>query len=346
MRVRVPEYFNQFRCLAGNCPHSCCVGWEVVVDEDTARRYAAVPGALGEKLRAALQVDEDGDICFPLRGGRCPFLDGENLCEIHRQLGQEATSLTCQEHPRFAEEYGPFQEISLSASCPAANALLLGSREPLRFLEYETSEPEEPGDPWLAGLLPLRERMLAILQDRTRPLGCRLEEILILSADAQPLLDEDRGEALEDLAQTWQMGARTVPAGEGLFPGALRFLASLEVLEPDWPELLRCAETAPAAQIPEELLERIGAYFLFRYLLKTVNDGDLVSWTALCVVCVLIVQRVAAVCGIREALRRVSAEIEHSAENLDALRSVFGRMPSAEFAALLRQLRTGTFCVK
>lgn len=169
MRVRVPDYFDRFHCLAGACPHSCCVGWEVVVDEETARRYAAVPGPLRERLRSELKVDEEGDFCFPLHGGRCPFLDEENLCEIHRCLGQEATSLTCQEHPRFAEEYGPFREISLSASCPAANALLLESREPLKFLERETSEPEEAGDPWLVGLLPLRERMLLILQDRTRP---------------------------------------------------------------------------------------------------------------------------------------------------------------------------------
>ena len=116
MQVRVPDYFDRFHCLAGACPHSCCVGWEVVVDEETARRYAAVPGPLGERLRSELKVDEEGDFCFPLHGGRCPFLDEENLCEIHRCLGQEATSLTCQEHPRFAEEYGPFREISLSAS--------------------------------------------------------------------------------------------------------------------------------------------------------------------------------------------------------------------------------------
>lgn len=338
MRVRVPDYFDRFHCLAGACPHSCCVGWEVVVDEETARQYAVVPGPLGERLRSELKVDEEGDFCFPLHGGRCPFLDEENLCEIHRCLGQEATSLTCQEHPRFAEEYGPFREISLSASCPAANALLLESREPLKFLERETSEPEEAGDPWLVGLLLLRERMLLILQDRTRPLKERLKEILTLSMDAQPLLDEDRGEELAVMVRTWRMEERKVPAGAGVFPAALHVLASLEVLEPDWPELLSRSENAPAAEVPEELLERITAYFLFRYVLKTVNDGDLVSWILLCLLCVLVVQRTAAVCGVEEALRRVSAEIEHSAENLEALREAFGWMPELSAAAFLREL--------
>ena len=53
MRVRVPDYFDGFSCLAGACPHSCCIGWEVVLDEDTVRRYQQLPGALGERLRAS-----------------------------------------------------------------------------------------------------------------------------------------------------------------------------------------------------------------------------------------------------------------------------------------------------
>lgn len=311
------------------------------MDEETARRYDAVPGPLGERLRSELKVDEEGDFCFPLHGGRCPFLDEENLCEIHRCLGQEATSLTCREHPRFAEEYGPFREISLSASCPAANALLLGSREPLDFLERETPEPEEEGRSVACrASSPAGTHAVDSPGPDPAPLNRRLKEILTLSMDAQPLLDEDRGAELASVAQDWQMKDVAVPTGAGVFPAALRFLATLEVLEPDWPELLRKSEHTPAAEIPEELLERIAAYFLFRYVLKTVNDGDLVSWTQLCLLCVLAVRRTAAVCGVEEALRRVSAEIEHSAENLDALREVFDWIPELDTAAFLRELGT------
>ena len=83
MLVRMPDYAETFQCLAGDCPHSCCIGWEVVLDEEHTALYEAVEGALGEKLRAAMAVDDEGDVCFPLRGGRCPFLNRENLCEIH-----------------------------------------------------------------------------------------------------------------------------------------------------------------------------------------------------------------------------------------------------------------------
>ena len=367
MLVRVPDYFDQFQCLAGACPHTCCEKWEVVIDEETAAFYQTVPGDLGDKLRSALQVDEDGDVCFPLDGGRCPFLDGDNLCEIHRKLGEDATSVTCREHPRFTEDYGSFREITLSASCPAANALLLGSGEPLAFRSFETEEPKEDGDEWLEYLISLRERMLDILADRSRPVKARLASFLALALSAQNCLDDDCPESLPETGE-----AALHPAEDGLFPGALSFLTSLEILESDWPALLKQAETVEPGTVPEALLERIAAYFAFRYLLKAVNDGDLLGRAELCVLAVLVIEKLAAVCegfpsrpgetvvmgrggarkrkeetpkdgpdrsglcadeGLAEALRRFSCEIEHDEGNLDALLEAFRR----EEAFSLRQ---------
>ena len=339
MRIRVPDYYERFRCLAGACPHSCCEKWEVVMDEASVCLYQQVSGALGEKLRSAMKEDEEGDICFPLNGGRCPFLDDENLCEIHRQLGEQATSITCREHPRFTEDYGPFREVTLSASCPAANALLLGSEGPLGFMEIETDEPAEEGDPWLEGLLPLRARMLELLTDRTVPLYRRLEQFLLLAAEAQTKLDEDEAEALPALAELWQSGEPFPAADRGLFPHALNVLGSLEILEPDWKDLLRQAETVEPAAQPETLLERIAVYFAFRYLLKCVNDGDLLSRAQMVVLAVLSVERLAAVCGLAEALRRFSCEIEHSEENLETLQEALCYDETLAFSRFLTTLR-------
>ena len=314
MRVTVPDYYEDFRCLAGKCPHTCCEKWEVVIDEDSAALYQTVSGPLGGKLRSALKRDEDGDLCFPLNGGRCPFLDGENLCEIHKTLGEDATSVTCREHPRFTEDYGPFREVTLSASCPAANALLLGSREPLTFRTFETEGAGEEGDEWLEYLIPLRRRMLDILTDRSRPLKARLASFLSLALSAQGCLADDR---LKDLPNAEEIALSQAEAS--LFPAALDFLASLEALDGDWPALLEQAAAAEKALQPEALLERIAVYFAFRYLLKAVNDGDLLSRAELVVFAVLTVERLATVCGLAEALRRFSAEIEHNDDNLDAL---------------------------
>ena len=39
MEIRYPEYYKQFRCLAGECPDTCCVAWEIRVDRETAGLY-------------------------------------------------------------------------------------------------------------------------------------------------------------------------------------------------------------------------------------------------------------------------------------------------------------------
>lgn len=394
MRTIVPDYYDRFHCLAGACPHSCCEKWEVVIDEETAVCYGNEPGPLGEKLRAALQVDEEGDFCFPLQGGRCPFLNAENLCEIHCQLGREATSITCREHPRFIEEYGPFREVTLSASCPEANRLLLESQAPLTFVELETEGEAEEGDGWLAWLLPLRARMLTLLTDRTQPLRRRMGHCLALAWEAQQLLDEEREEEILTLLENWTPWVLDGGTeGGDLFHAVRQTLCALEILEPDWPELLERAELVEARghfekKAPtaarwsgcDDVLERIAVYFAFRYLLKAVNDGDLLGRVQLCLLGVLTVERLAAVCGpgwgtpsqpseadamgrddareetqlsaereaefcglcVAEALRRFSCEIEHSGVNVDGLLEAFWQREELSVWAFARELERGT----
>ena len=341
MLVRVPDYFDDFSCLAGACPHSCCIGWEVVIDEDTARRYQAEPGPLGDRLRAAMRFDGE-DFCFPLNGGRCPFLNQENLCDIHCALGPEATSLTCREHPRFIEDYGPFQEITLSAACPKVNQLLLDHTEPLAFLERQNDVPMEAGDDWLDWLVPLRDRLLDLLWDRSQPLKRRLRNFLLTAYEAQTLLDEEDMDALAAFCAAPQAVPVDIGGGHGSWEPAVRqCLLDLEILEPDWQALLeRWAGESPLPFAPQEpeKLERVAVYLAFRHLLKAVNDGDLLGRAQLCVLGVLTVNRLSRLVGLPEALRLFSREIEHDEDNLDALLEAFWQRPALSFPAFLAAL--------
>lgn len=325
MDLRVPDYYSNFHCLAGACPHSCCIGWEVVIDPETAADYQKQPGPLGEELRRSMR-EEDGEICFALAAAdRCPFLDSENLCRIHRRLGPEHTSRVCREHPRFLEDYGTLQEISLCASCPAANRLLLGSKASLTFQVTYLDESGEPADPWLAPLLTCRERMFAILQNRSHSLQDRLMELLVLADSAQALLDMDAVEELPALCGAWEMPQLPDMGSKGLFPAGWVLLEGLEILGDDWRELIQQAKTSgiAAQPCPDWMLERITAYFLFRYFLKTVGDGDLLSRVELAVFSAAVLRRLAPLTGMEEALRLWCREIEHCEENLDALQNAF-----------------------
>ena len=343
MLLRTLDYEEKFRCLAGRCPHSCCTGWEVVLDEAHAERYLAGDDALSRRAAVAMVYDESEDaFSFPLSGGRCPFLDKENLCQLHRAWGAEATPLTCQTHPRFTEEFGPFAERVLSAACPAANALLLGSREPLGFRESETGGPGEDGDPWLPYLVPFRQRLYAALQDRGRPLRARLDELLTLCLLGDAVLaDSESEDAAPAGLLTLESGTLEgeLP-GEGIFPVGFHLLASLEVLEPDWRDVLQAAEAAVPVPQDEALLERIAVYFAYRSILKCVNDGDLLGRGLYTVFLTLAAERIAAVCGLSEALRRLSREVEHDADNGEALLAAFREDADFDIGHFLRELRS------
>jgi len=339
MLQRVPDYYDAFHCLASSCPRSCCIGWEVEIDDDTANTYGSIPGALGEDLRKQLQTDEDGALCFPLCGARCPFLDDENLCRIHRELGQEYTSITCQEHPRFMEEFGPLREISLSASCPEVARLLCVGDSPLTFPESVLpAENDEPGDDWLDPLLAVRSAAFALLCDQTQPIRQRMACILALASKAQSLLDNDRAEDLPLLCDAPAVCPEIPESPHSLFPAALDFLASLEILEEDWVPLLAAARER-SGRLPDITMERLAEYFLFRWMLKAVNDGDLLGRVQLSIFSVLTVEQLSSCTdSVEEALYRFCREIEHCEENMDALLDAFLWEDALSVHAFLRQL--------
>ena len=39
MRYLKPHYYDKFVCTAGDCPDSCCAGWQIVIDETSLERY-------------------------------------------------------------------------------------------------------------------------------------------------------------------------------------------------------------------------------------------------------------------------------------------------------------------
>lgn len=127
-----PDFYDRFRCLAGNCRHSCCRGWEIGVDPESAERYRGMAGDLGEALRAALCESGDGCSFRLTEDERCPFLRPDGLCRLILEAGEDALCDICALHPRFFTELGEFSLSGLGLCCEAVCALLLAAPE-LRF---------------------------------------------------------------------------------------------------------------------------------------------------------------------------------------------------------------------
>ena len=105
MKIRVPEYFKEFKCIASECEDTCCAGWGIVIDDETYKKYQKVEGCFGERLKNEI-VNEAGENIFVLKGNNCPFLAENKLCDIYKELGEEGLSYTCKQYPRYMEEFG------------------------------------------------------------------------------------------------------------------------------------------------------------------------------------------------------------------------------------------------
>ena len=188
-----PAYYKKFRCIADKCTHSCCVGWEIDIDDDTAALYDALPGQFGSDVRAGIQKGEDG-ACFALRpDGRCPNLDDRGLCRIISELGEDYLCDICREHPRFYNVIGERTECGVGASCEAAAALILNE-------DYAVIEPLDAKD----GIenshtcgdfdaISVRNALYAVLGDRGTPYCARLaavREAFAVSAQLEGVLPD------------------------------------------------------------------------------------------------------------------------------------------------------------
>ena len=142
MKVRVPEYYDNFKCIAGACTDTCCAGWQVDVDDDSFAYYKTIEGSFGELLHSVMVEGKKGEEGqFIIRpDGRCPFLNDGNLCDLYTALGKEALCRTCEQYPRFTTEYGNIRETGIALSCITAAELILKDNRTPGFVEFEDKE--------------------------------------------------------------------------------------------------------------------------------------------------------------------------------------------------------------
>lgn len=204
MILRIPEYYDEFSCIADKCTDSCCAGWEVNVDEDSHDYYCTVPGEIGDRLRAAMYQDEDGDYGFKLQEKeRCPFLNDRNLCDLVIAMGEESLCEVCTDYPRFFWDYANVRQKGISISCEEAGRIMFSKEEPLTFVEIQLEDgmeqteelvedscdeemecayvcdEEEDEDPnWVTFLEFAQKNAILLLQNRKEEIGIRVNRYL------------------------------------------------------------------------------------------------------------------------------------------------------------------------
>lgn len=141
LRRKVRGY-DSFRCIAGDCPQTCCAGWLIEIDDEALEGYQKETSAYGETLRA--RIDWEEKVFRQDADARCAFLRQDGLCDMYCHLGEDSLCLTCTSYPRHTEEFENVREYSLAISCPAVAEQLLATTQPLSWETWEDDEIEVP----------------------------------------------------------------------------------------------------------------------------------------------------------------------------------------------------------
>lgn len=296
MKIVKPKYYKDFKCIAGDCPDSCCQGWEVDVDDKTLKSYDNVTHKIKNKIMSVLNKDEFDNTIFTLTDRkRCPFLNEENLCDIHTAIGPEFTPFTCKNFPRFFNSFGATKEIGISFSCPVAADMIWNLGESLTFEEEMNSDFPDLND--------IDANVYFILTK------ARKEAFSI--AQNQELSIKDRMLGLLDLGTQTQ--EKIEPYKEG--SEKLDFFEVFdnpEVINNEWVEKVNNPKDSKI--ITSYSNENVLTYFIYKYFLQAVYDYDVLSKVKMAVIGVLITTYF----GYDSwTIHLWSKETEHSQYNMD-----------------------------
>lgn len=324
MRYTVPHYYCKFQCTAADCPDTCCAGWKIVIDKKTLKKYKNMKGIFGNRLHNSIDWQEG---TFLQYDGRCAFLNEENLCDIYTEAGEKMFCKTCRLYPRHIEEFQGEREISLSLSCIEAGKLILGCKEPVKFVSLEKDvleKEDETFDFLLYGkLLDTRGTVFQILQNREIPIRLRLSMSLALVHDVEIKVGKQQLFQVDDVLRRYMDMSATKRFEKKLEPYTscgrerkflMREMCSVftefEVLNQSWPAYVTELQSILFEQSTEEYevnrrrfskeilekevwTEQLMVYFVFTYFCGAVYDGEIYAKMQMAIVSTLLIEELA-----------------------------------------------------
>lgn len=194
MKIRYPEYYKKFRCIAGECTDTCCAGWEIAVDRASEKRYRDAQRTMENREFAKKLKKHIKDGYIISEGATCPFLNADGLCEMYMEMGPESLCHTCARHPRHMEDYGNLHEMVLLLSCPEAARLILEENSggfSVRELSEKSGNMDGIDEELLDILLKTRELVWKITKDESLSVDKRMMMVVALVHDVQRRISHD-----------------------------------------------------------------------------------------------------------------------------------------------------------
>ncbi len=307
MKIVAPNYYINFKCIANKCKHSCCVGWEIDIDQDTYEKYMCISEEFDINLRKNIDIC-DGVACFRLDAKeRCPFLNKNNLCDIILNLGEDYLCQICNDHPRFRNFYGSVTEIGLGLCCEVAADLIINQNEKVKFEIIDDDGFEDENSKEENEFFILRNSIYNILQNRKLTIEQRISKFAELC---------------------------NIKIAEEPITEIIDFLISLERLDTKWTDILNGLKNIDISKIVlptyfDIVAEQLLVYFAYRHLYGYLDDNRLSQRVQLIIFSYKVIKilcenhlrkfKTLSYKDIAEYARLFSSEIEYSEENTQAI---------------------------
>ncbi len=154
--------YEKFLCIGGQCPLTCCKGWEITVDPETYDKWKDA-FVKTEHVRYTVSKKKSSDKTeYKINMGQvksCPYFNEDGLCRIVLYNGEDYLPSICRQFPRIINEYKGIREKSLSCACPEVIDLLHREGEKLQLFSWDENETDGDEFP----LKGLRKVLLSIL---------------------------------------------------------------------------------------------------------------------------------------------------------------------------------------
>lgn len=297
------SYYPQFRCIAGECKHTCCAGWEIQIDEKSIDRYNSISSDFGKRLKEGidykkLQFKRD-------KSKRCAFLNSNGLCDLITNLGEESLCQVCRDHPRFRSFFSDRTEVGLGFCCEQATRIILSCKDKIQPILKAQGQGETELSFIEKSLLQFREGVLSVIQDRSLSIQERVDKLL---------------------------QEQNLKFDKNYFDKAVKRFLSFERLDKNWTEKLKQIKKA---KTPFTFLEKhyqVFENFLANEVYRHISNAEDVSEALIILAGIILCAKiVSAMINYKEQtdtatfedvvdiVRLYSAEVEYSEKNLNKL---------------------------
>ena len=328
MKQYIPAYYKNFQCIAQKCKDNCCIGWDIMIDEQSYNRYQKVTTPFKKCLDQGIHHGKEPMFCMDEQG-RGAFLNQNNLCDIYIELGEDALCEICTQHPRFHNEYGHIRQSGLGLACEEVARLILNDSD--FKVEESIVGSESEDDEWADELMRIELYLLEILKDQECPIEERMDKIFDLTAAYQEKLNLT-GELTASLdLKTVQPKyfMRKINEKEYLSYW-FDFYGNLDYMDDKFQTLLHKAikeyKTWTSYCRNDQYIERLLCYFIYRHFIKSYDDDNLTDKIKFAILSTVMIEVVDQYCKeyeipfeIQDIARRYSKEIEYSEENMEVI---------------------------